>query len=95
MEIVLVLNTILCIVGFLAAFGMQMGAGYAWDRHKNNPLSNLLVGITLAFFLTPIVSIAGSWLSHGANNAGLAWVFVALPYVHFLIMLALLLILEH
>jgi hypothetical protein len=94
MFIVLIINTFLCLGGFLLAFGLQMGAGYTWERKRDSPMASTLTYITLAFFATPLISIAGSWISHIADNDGLAIAFVGLPWLHLAVIFALLFVLN-
>ncbi len=97
MAALLVLNTILCVAAFFGSFGLQMGMGYAWEkarRRGRGGFANVLALGAFIFFGVPVVSVVGSWWSHLAGNDGQALVFVALPWVYLVMLIAGIAVLE-
>ena len=84
MLILLIVNTVLCVIGFIPSFGVQLATvmGGAADG-----VSGLGTGIALAGFVfpaLPVISIIGSWVGYKLDATGLVLACVSLPWVYLL-----------
>ena len=93
----LVLNTILCVIAFFGSFGLQMGMGHTWEKARSRGrggLANIVAVGALIFFGMPVISVVGSWWSFLSANNWQALVFMAVPWVYLVVLIAGIVILD-
>lgn len=89
---VLIINTVLCVLGIVPAFAVQMATVMGGAAVGAGPLGARLAVLGYIFPAAPFVSIIGSWIAHLLDITWLSAVFVALPWVYTLILGVMLLI---
>lgn len=90
--IALIVNTVLCIVGFVPAFGVQIAAVMGGSAIGHTTRGTIIAIIGYVFPALPIVSIIVSWLAYLFGSSAIMVVGIAAPWVS-LAVLALLILL--
>lgn len=87
MKAALIVNTILCALGFVPSFGLQlalvMGGG-----NSGTGLGSFIAFAGLIFPALPVVSVIGSWLAYKFHLDWLTLGFIALPWAALVVLLA-------
>ena len=86
MLLILLVNTILCLVGFLPAVGIQLATVMGGASPGAGDLGAFIAVVGYVLPAMPILSMIGSWSAYVFNLEGLALVFVALPWVYLLVL---------
>lgn len=86
MLIVLLINTLLCLMGLPPAFGIQLATVMAGANAGDSGLDRFVGWAGYFFPAAPIVSVLGSWSAYFFNLKELALVFVAFPWVYLLVL---------
>jgi hypothetical protein len=89
---VLIINIVLCVLGIVPAFGLQMATVMGGAAVGAGPLGARIAVLGYIFPAMPVISIIGSWVAHLLGIAWLSAVFVALPWVYTLALGVLLLV---
>lgn len=87
-----IINTVLCLLGIVPAFGVQMATVMGGAAVGAGPLGARIAVLGYIFPAMPIISIIGSWIAQLLGIAWLAAAFVALPWVYTLALGTLLLV---
>jgi hypothetical protein len=89
---ILIINTVLCLLGIVPAFAVQMATVMGGAAVGAGSLGARIAVLGYIFPAAPIISIIGSWVAHLLGITWLAAAFVALPWVYTLALGAMLLI---
>ena len=84
--LVLIINTILCVLGIVPAFGIQLATVMGGAAVGAGPLGGYLAVAGLIFPAMPIISIIGSWVAYIIGVRWLAVAFVILPWAYLLVL---------
>ena len=82
--IAVIINTILCVLGIVPSFMIQMGTVMGGASVGASELGSWIAIAGMIFPAMPIISIVGSWIAYLLGISWLAIVFVALPWVYLL-----------
>src|SRR5438046_2827536 len=84
---ILIVNTILCTLGFLPSFGLQLAAVMGGAAPGAGKIGVFIVYIGLPLPAMPVISVIGSWLVYLLGWGPVALLFVALPWAYLLMLL--------
>ncbi len=78
---ILIINTVLCVLGIVPAFAVQMATVMGGAAVGAGSLGARIAVLGYIFPAMPIVSIIGSWIAHLLSIPWLSAAFLALPWV--------------
>ena len=84
--LVVIINTILCLLGIVPAFGIQLATVMGGAAVGAGPLGGFLAVAGFFFPAMPIISIIGSWIAYIIRVHWLAVAFVILPWAYLLVL---------
>lgn len=77
---VLVINTVLCVLAFVPAFGVQLASVMSGASPGSGALGTFVAVLGFLLPAMPVVSVVGSWSTRRWRRVALA--FVALPWLY-------------
>lgn len=82
--IAIIVNTILCVLGIVPAFAVQMATVMGGAAVGAGQLGAVIAALGYVFPAAPIISIIGSWAAYLVSVPWLAMIFVAFPWAYLL-----------
>jgi hypothetical protein len=82
--LVVIINTVLCVLGILPAFGVQIATVMGGASIGTGALGGVIALAGYIFPAMPIISIVGSWIAYWVGPPWLVMAFMALPWAYLL-----------
>ena len=82
--LIVIINTVLCVVGIIPAFGVQIATVMGGASIGAGAFGSLIAIAGYIFPAMPILSLIGSWIAYWVGPSWLVMVFVALPWAYLL-----------